>query len=121
MRIKNLLISFLIATFLGLNPWSSIASQQSKEPLKIGLLIPDNESLAARQGAELAIRIANQKAGSNGKNFSLVVKSMEGPWGTGSKQAVSLIFDENVCAIMGSHDGRNAHLVEQACTKARVV
>ena len=91
------------------------------DTIKIGLLIPDNKSLAARQGAELAIRKANQKAGSNGNHFSLVVKSLEGPWGTGSKQAVSLIFDDKVCAIMGSCDGRNAHLVEQACTKARVV
>jgi branched-chain amino acid transport system substrate-binding protein len=46
---------------------------------------------------------------------------MEGPWGTGSKQAVNLIFDENVVAILGSSDGRNAHLVEQVAAKARVV
>ncbi len=46
---------------------------------------------------------------------------MEGPWGTGSKQAVTMIFDENVVAILGSHDGRNAHLVEQVSAKSRVV
>ena len=46
---------------------------------------------------------------------------MEGPWGTGSKEAVSLIFDDEVTAIMGSHDGRNAHLVEQVTTKTRIV
>jgi branched-chain amino acid transport system substrate-binding protein len=46
---------------------------------------------------------------------------MEGPWGTGSKEAVKLIFEEEVWAIVGSHDGRNAHLVEQAATKARIV
>ena len=46
---------------------------------------------------------------------------MEGPWGTGSKQAVSMIFDEKVVAMLGSHDGRNAHLVEQVSAKSRVV
>jgi len=46
---------------------------------------------------------------------------MEGPWGTGSKQAVNLIFEEEVWALLGSHDGRNAHLVEQAATKSTVV
>ena len=46
---------------------------------------------------------------------------MEGPWGTGSKQAVNLIFNEEVRALLGSHDGRNAHLVEQAATKSQVV
>jgi branched-chain amino acid transport system substrate-binding protein len=46
---------------------------------------------------------------------------MEGPWGTGSKQAVNLIFEEKVCALMGSSDGRNGHLIEQVSTKARIV
>jgi branched-chain amino acid transport system substrate-binding protein len=46
---------------------------------------------------------------------------MEGPWGTGSKEAVNMIFEDEVTAIMGSHDGRNAHLVEQVTTKTRVV
>lgn len=89
--------------------------------IKIGLLISENNSLAARHGAEMAILKANEKGGLNGKPFQLVVRSMEGPWGTGSKEAVNLIFEENVCAILGSHDGRNAHLVEQVTTKARIV
>jgi branched-chain amino acid transport system substrate-binding protein len=93
----------------------------SDTTVKIGLLIQDNNSLAARYGAELAIRKANETGGFKGKKFRLVTRSMEGPWGTGSKQAVDLIFQENVCAIMGSHDGRNAHLVEQVSTKARIV
>ncbi|MCX6254643.1 MAG: ABC transporter substrate-binding protein [Bacteroidia bacterium] len=91
------------------------------ETVKIGLLIPYNKSVAARRGAEMAIRKANEKGGLNGHHFQLVVRSMEGPWGTGSKEAVNLIFEEEVWAIMGSHDGRNAHLVEQVTTKARIV
>ena len=100
------------------------SAQHPKEPdkvVKIGLLIPDNKSLAAEYGAELAVQKANEKGGFNGLPFRLVVRSMEGPWGTGSKEAVNLIFEDNVWAIMGSHDGRNAHLVEQAATKARIV
>ena len=89
--------------------------------VKIGLLVPDNKSIAAIHGAEMAIREANRKGGFNGTPFQLVTRSMEGPWGTGSKEAVNLIFEEKVWAILGSHDGRNAHLVEQAATKAGVV
>jgi branched-chain amino acid transport system substrate-binding protein len=89
--------------------------------VKIGLLIQDNNSLAARYGAELAIRKANETGGFRGKQFRLITRSMEGPWGTGSKQAVDLIDGENVCAILGSHDGRNAHLVEQVSAKERIV
>jgi branched-chain amino acid transport system substrate-binding protein len=90
------------------------------DPIKIGLLIQTSASVEARHGAEIAIDEANKKGGLNGTKFELVVKSMEGPWGTGSKQAVDLIFQDRVVAIMGSHDGRNAHLVEQATTKSHI-
>jgi branched-chain amino acid transport system substrate-binding protein len=89
--------------------------------IRIGLLVPDSKSIAAVQGAELAVRKANEKGGLNGHHFQLVVRSMEGPWGTGSKEAVNLIFEEKVWAILGSHNGRNAHLVEQAATRSIVV
>lgn len=96
-------------------------SDNNAADIKIGLLIPDSKSTAAVQGAELAVRVANEKDGLNGRHFELIVRSMEGPWGTGSKEAVSLIFEEKVWALLGSHDGRNAHLVEQAATRSIVV
>ncbi len=89
--------------------------------IKIGLLIRDNNSLAAKHGAELAILKANETGRGKTIKFQLVVRSMEGPWGTGSKQAVDLIFEEKVAAILGSHDGRNAHLVEQVSAKERII
>jgi len=95
--------------------------ESSLANIKIGMLITDNKSVAAVQGAELAIGEANEKGGLNGHHFQLVVRSMEGPWGTGSKQAVDLIFEEKVWALFGLHDGRNAHLVEQAATRSIVV
>ena len=119
-----LLHSFIILVLTGfinsdLHTLQVTAQQDSI--IKIGLLIQDNKSLAARHGAELAILKANETGEFKREKFQLVVRSMEGPWGTGSKQAVNLIFDEKVAAIMGSHDGRNAHLVEQVTTKARIV
>jgi ABC-type branched-subunit amino acid transport system substrate-binding protein len=87
--------------------------------VKIGLLIPDQEAMAAKHGAELAIRKANEAGGN--RTFHLVVRSTEGPWGAGSKESVSLVFEDEVVAIMGSLDGRNAHLAEQVATKARIV
>jgi len=96
------------------------AYPQQTSPVKIGLLISDKASQAARQGAELAINNANKKGGFNGRQFQLVTRDMAGPWGTGSKQAVDLIFENEVWALLGSHDGRNAHLVEQASAKSIV-
>ncbi|NLJ44013.1 MAG: ABC transporter substrate-binding protein, partial [Bacteroidales bacterium] len=104
---------FLILT--GFNtPITSPGGCLKNDTIKIGLLIQDKGSEAAIRGAELAVRKANLQGGFEGKKFSLVVRSMEGPWGTGSKQAVNLIFEEKVWALTGCHDGRNAHLVEQA-------
>jgi len=94
---------------------------EKDKPVNIGLLIQTNKSVSARQGAEMAINKANEQSAKTGISFRLVVKSMEGPWGTGSKQAVNLIFEDEVVALIGSHDGRNAHLVEQAATKSRIV
>jgi len=111
---KALLV--LCLTLLILPVWS-----QQDKPVKIGLLIQDKTSLAAKHGAELAVKLANEKAKTNGHRFQLITKNMEGPWGTGSKQAVDLIFEDEVWALLGSHDGRNAHLVEQAATKSTVV
>lgn len=114
-------LSFAMLALFVPNVNASQNPEGPDETVKIGLLIPDNKSLAAKHGAEMAILKANEKGGFNGRPFQLVVRSMEGPWGTGSKEAVNLIFEEEVWAIIGSHDGRNAHLVEQVATKARIV
>lgn len=93
----------------------------SKNPVKFGLLVQSEKSVDAVNGAKLAVEVINGKGGVNGRPVELVVKSMEGPWGIGSKQAVNVIFDDNVLAVIGSTDGRNGHLVEQACTKTGIL
>jgi len=97
------------------------APKSSLKSVNIGLLIQDSKLLSARYGAEMAVSRANDAGGLNGVPFHLEVLSMEGPWGTGSKQAVDLIFQKEVVALLGSNDGRNAHLVEQVAAKTRVV
>jgi branched-chain amino acid transport system substrate-binding protein len=107
---------FIIPEFQTINK-----GDQPGKTIKIGLLIQDQNFLPARHAAELAIQKANITGGYNGIPFELVELSMEGPWGTGSKQAVDLIFEKEVVAILGSNDGRNAHLVEQVSAKTRVI
>jgi ABC-type branched-subunit amino acid transport system substrate-binding protein len=112
----------IIITICILFWWNNHARQIKSNPvIKIGLLIANNESKAARNGALLAIDNANSEKETNGLHFQLLVRSMEGPWGTGSKEAVNLVFNEKVWAILGSHDGRNAHLVEQVIAKTHIV
>jgi branched-chain amino acid transport system substrate-binding protein len=122
--LKLFSITCLILVLQVLFVLNGFARQAVKEPektVKIGFLIPDDKSLDARRGAEMAIQKANKDGGFKGRSFQMVVRSMEGPWGTGSKEAVSQIFEEEVWAIIGSVDGRNAHLVEQVSAKTRIV
>lgn len=124
MRLNDMLFQTFLLIFLMVfsipDTCVSQSSSGKNNAVKIGLLISDSTSKAAVLGAEMAIRKANENGGFNGRPFCLVVKSMEGPWGTGSKQTVDLVFNEKVWAILGSHDGRNAHLAEQVCAKTRV-
>jgi branched-chain amino acid transport system substrate-binding protein len=114
-------IIFTYTGFLACDAKEIKIHQEPGKTVNIGLLVQDNKSTAARHGAEMAVRKANEEGGFNGIPFKLIDLSMEGPWGTGSKQAVNLIFDENVVAILGSCDGGNAHLVEQVSAKAHVI
>lgn len=97
------------------------ASVFAQTNIKIGLLIRDKNDLVIRQAAELAIQDANARGGYKGQKFELVVRSCDGPWGIGSKQAVSLIHEDGALIVVGALDGRNAHLAEQVTAKSHVV
>jgi branched-chain amino acid transport system substrate-binding protein len=89
--------------------------------VRIGLLITsDALGTAARRGAELAVEVANRNGGFTGRPFALVVRSVEGPWGSGSKEIVDLLAEDDVPAVLGGLDGRTAHLAEQVAVKIQV-
>lgn len=93
------------------------------EPVKIGLLIADKSRIGqeAIDATQVAFNEANKNGGYNGRPFELIVRSCEGPWGVGSKASVDLVYEDEVWAILGSLDGRNAHLAEQVTAKSQVV
>jgi branched-chain amino acid transport system substrate-binding protein len=114
-RIIPALVFFLLAGFTQV-----LAGAANPDTIKIGLLIPNRSQTAAYKAATLAINAVNRAGGINGHPVKIILKSMEGPWGTGSKQAVDLVFQDKVTALLGSVDGRNAHLVEQVAAKSKV-
>lgn len=112
----------LLSVILFVTPDRIIAQTLiEQDTLKIGLLISSGEMKEAKRGAELAIQEANRIDFLQDKNIHLITRSMEGPWGTGAKQTVDLVFNEKVWAIIGSNDGRNAHLAEQVTAKTQQV
>jgi len=81
--------------------------------IAIGLLLPDRSHWKVAEAATLAIEEANSKGGYKQHKFELVIRTAEGLWGAGSKESVSLVYEDHVRAIIGSLDGRNGHLAEQ--------
>ena len=116
---RSILYAALLALILpvfGSNP-----IQEEDKPVAIGLLVPDHSYTRVIGAAELAIKEANERGGFKGIPFQLVVRTTEGPWGAGSKESVALVFENEVRAIVGSLDGRNAHLAEQVAAKSHLV
>jgi len=86
----------------------------------IGLLLPDLSNPDVIKAAEFAIDQANAAGGYRGKDFKLMIRTAEGFWGAGSKESVSLVYEDQVRAIVGALDGRNGHLAEQVATKSHL-
>ena len=126
MRVKPRIALCALLQVLGLLafPFSMRAQASGSEegnPIRIGVLLEDSLSVQARSGAELALREINARGGLSGRELQLLYRSMEGPWGRGSKQAVDLIFENEAWALVGASQGRNAHLIEQVIAKTSIV
>lgn len=120
-KLRGLVRPFLIIALIFIfqeNFFIVYSSELVKDTVKIGLLVADNRFNAAEYGAEIAINHANKQ--STVHFFKLITRKMAGPWGTGSKEAVDLVFKEKVAVIVTSVDGRNDHLAEQVSAKTHI-
>lgn len=98
-----------------------VQARVQKDSLHIGLLIPELSSTSVIQAAQKAINEANLSGQDGDRPFKLIIRSTEGFWGAGSKESVSLVYEDQVSVIVGSLDGRNAHLAEQVAAKSHLV
>ena len=122
------LLSYLIVLLLALS--SSAGAQPQQElpedhlspqgNIAIGLLLPNNSHMEVAKAADLAIQEANADGGYKHHQFELLIRTAEGFWGAGSKESVSLVYEDRVRAIIGALDGRNGHLAEQVATKSHL-
>lgn len=108
----------LLATLM---PDKGLSQEQNPPPtINIGLLVPDSSNTLLIGIVEQAVEKANKLGGYLDHDFKLVVRSAQGLWGTGSKESVAFVYEDEVCAIVGSLDGRNAHLAEQVAAKSHL-
>jgi len=99
------------------------------ETVNIGLLGPVGNNpeeiygRAMRNGAQLAIEQANGKGGyrapgaTSGKMYELKVHNDAAQWGASSTEAVKMLFDEHVVAVLGSVDGASTHIMLRVALK----
>ena len=79
--------------------------------------------VAMLHGAQLALEQANAKGGyrpagaAQGKPFLLKLHSDSAQWGASSTEAVKMVFNEHVAAVMGSVDGASTHIMLRVALK----
>jgi branched-chain amino acid transport system substrate-binding protein len=87
--------------------------------LVIGLLVPPEEPEAAslRDGATLAVELANQ---SPGPRVSLVIRGRTGQWGADGVEAARMVTDDGALGLIAPPDGAATHLVLQVSGRTSV-
>ena len=121
-NVKRIPPIYILILFLTSFLWlQGNAQSESKNSIPVGLLIREKADLPVQHAAELAIEQANRQGGFKGKNFELVEKFCDGPWGVGAKKVVELVYENEVPIVVAALDGRNAHLAEQVTAKSHVV
>jgi len=79
--------------------------------------------LAMLDGAQMAIDEANAKGGygvggmSSGRPYVLKIHNDAAQWGASSTEAVKMVFNEHVVAVLGSIDGASTHIMLRVSLK----
>lgn len=73
---------------------------------------------AVRDGARLAIDLANREGGVAGRPVALLERTSIGPWSQAARRVVDLVHAERVWAILAGPDRDTAHLTLQVAHKA---
>jgi len=97
--------------------------------VNIGFLGPLENNYEARygqamlHGAQLALEDANARGGygasgmTNGRPYALKIHNDSAQWGASSTEAVKMLFDEHVVAVLGSVDGASTHIMLRVSLK----
>ena len=116
---KSMRFHILLAMILFVAGRVQSSSQVSTH--KIGLLLRDSRNQVEMEVARSVVDAANAELRPGDNPFELVIRTVEGPWGAGSKESVSLVYEDSVLLYLGALDGWNAHLAEQVAAKGHMV
>lgn len=101
----------------------------TSKTVNIGFLGPLENNYEAQygqpmlHGAQLAVEDANARGGygasatSRGRPYALKIHNDSAQWGASSTEAVKMVFDEHVLAVLGSIDGASTHIMLRTALK----
>src|SRR5271165_3161634 len=99
------------------------------ETVNIGFLGPLERNYEAQfgqamlHGAQMALEEANARGGygasatSRGRPYALKIHNDSAQWGASSTEAVKMVYDEHVVAVLGSVDGASTHIMLRVSLK----
>jgi ABC-type branched-subunit amino acid transport system substrate-binding protein len=98
---------------------AALITHASEEPLRVGLLLPpdETEAFALQQGAGLAIEHANL-AGS--REHQLIVRGRTGQWGDDGVEAARMALDDAVQGLIAPPGGAPSHLTLQVSGRTAI-
>lgn len=109
-RLRCLLALLMLAPFTG---------GAEARPVTLGLVVPPGEPDATSllRGVQLAVAEANETGATL---VRLEVRSEDGQWGTAGNDAVVLVCNRHVDAMIAPSDGVASHLILQVASRTRV-
>lgn len=105
-------------SFTGISESKPVLSDT--DPVSMGLFVPDDVNNPAGQalikGAMLALTMANQKGGYQGRPFKRVIRWADSPWSAGSQEMIRFAYQDNVVAVI-TYLSAASHIAEQIALK----
>jgi ABC-type branched-subunit amino acid transport system substrate-binding protein len=119
-------------------PGRAIPEPQDLDTVKLGFIGPimptvsvatggrshgERLGIQMLQGARLAIEQANAGGGYHARDipFELVVKNDNGLWGASGNEIVTLAYEDEVWASLGTIDGANSHIAIRVALKSEIL
>lgn len=105
------------AAFLG--PGRELEPPDTLSVVRLGLTGPSVtlSGLDLQAGVALAVDQTNRAGGYRGLPYQVVFLPDDGPWGRVATQAIALIREHQVWAVIGGLDGERAHAAELVAAK----
>jgi branched-chain amino acid transport system substrate-binding protein len=102
--------------------FNGVETGDTSAEIRLGLFAPppasDSVGRSMLRGATVAVDLANDAGGVDGRPVRLIRRWDADPWRGGAREVVRLVYEDEVLALIGGPDGVSTHVAQQIATKA---